>query len=72
MLFAVANAGVGDVSDIVDTLVTVKVRMVNKAAETMLRDGFMTCSRGDLVSPVWRTVFEPTSASKGMQILGST
>ena len=49
MLFAVATAGVADVarfqdvSDIADTLVTVKVRKVNKAAGTIVRDDFMPC-----------------------------
>ena len=51
MLFAVATAGVADVarfqdvSNIADTPVMVKVRMVNKAAGTIVRDVFMLCSK---------------------------
>lgn len=49
MLFAVATAGAADVakfwgvSDIMDTLVMVKVRMINKATGTIVRDVFMLC-----------------------------
>ena len=78
MLFVVETAGVADaarfqdVSDIADTLVTVKVRMVNKAAETILRDNFKTRSKGDSVSTVWTAAFQPISAAKGIYILSST
>ena len=51
MLFAVATAGVADVarfqdvSDNADTLVMVKVKMINKATGTIVRDVVMPCSK---------------------------
>lgn len=78
MFFAVATAPVPDaarfqaVSDIADTLVTAKVRMVNKAAGTIVRDDFMPCSRGESVSTVWTTAFQPIPAAEGSHILSST
>ena len=77
-LFAVATARVADVarlqgvSDTADTLVTVKVRMVNKAAETIVRDDFIQCSRGVSVSTVWTTAFLPIPIVEGSHILSCT
>ena len=77
-MFAVATAGVADVSrfhdvsDIADTLDTVQANIVNKAAETILRDDFMPCSSGGSFGTVWTTAFQPIPVPKGMHVLSST
>ena len=71
VLFAVETAGVVDaarfqgVVDSADTLMVIKARMTDKAAETMMRDDFMACSRRGSVNAVWRTVFQLTPAVEG-------
>ena len=71
VLFTVETAGaVGaarfqGVLDSADTLVIVRARMTNRAAEPIPRDDFMACSRRGPVNAVRRTVSQLTPAVEG-------
>ena len=71
VLFAVETAGAVDaarfagVLDSADTLVIVRARLTHRAAETILRDDFMACSRRGPVNAVRRTASQLTPAVEG-------
>ncbi len=78
VLFAVETAGAVNaarfqgVLDSADTLVRIRARMTDKAAETISRDDFMACSRRGSVNAVWRTVAQLTPAVEGSDKASST
>ncbi len=78
MLFAVEIAGAADaarfqdVLELADTLVVIKARMTDKAAEPISSDGFMACSRRGSVNAAWRAAFQPISFAEGRGMASST